>query len=63
MNLNNKNTMLVVASKLIVDLVAAFLIDIKPSHGVTRKIKLNIESTMFAGVGSEHFSNLATMQV
>lgn len=34
----------------------------KFSHGVTLLMKLNIESTTFAGVGSEHFSNSATAQ-
>lgn len=34
----------------------------KFSHGVTLLMKLNIESIMFAGVGSEHFSNSATTQ-
>jgi len=34
----------------------------KFSHGVTLLMKLNIESTIFAGVGSGHFSNSATAQ-
>lgn len=33
------------------------------SHGVTLLTKLNMESIIFAGVGSEHFSNSATTQV
>lgn len=33
------------------------------SHGVTLLTKLNMESIMFAGVGSGHFSNSATTQV
>lgn len=32
------------------------------SHGVTLLTKLNIESIIFAGVGSGHFSNSATTQ-
>ena len=61
-NLNARNTTLA-ASKLIVDIEAPLRSVIKSLHGVTLKIKLNIESTMFAGVGSEHSSSFFTTQL
>lgn len=46
-----------------VSIAAALCALSKFSHGVTLLMKLNIESIMFAGVGSGHFSNSATTQV